>query len=100
MVNRVISKIDWNLDKEKTVHEVTVMINGETIKINVSRVFRGRNPVLKWHSVNIMDDDSEKQIRLFCEDQYNQEEADALVQKIREGKIANLTGYLAEWNRK
>lgn len=82
------------------MHEVIVMINGETIKINVSRVFRGRNPRLKWYSVNIMDDVSGKQVRLFCEDQYNQEEADALVQKIQEGKIADLTGYLAEWNRK
>ena len=81
------------------MHEVIVKIKGETIKINVSRVFRGRNPVIKWYSVNIMDDDSGKQIRLFCEDQYNQEEADILVQIISEGKITDLTGYLAEWKK-
>ena len=76
------------------------MINRENIKMNVSRVFCGRNPITKRYSVIIMDDDSGKEARLFCEDQQNQEEAKALVQKIREGKIVDLTGYLAEWNKK
>ena len=81
------------------MQEVILMINGETVEMNVSRVFRGKNPVTKQYSVNIMDDESGKQVRLFCKDQQNQEEADALVQKIREDKIADLTGYLAVWNR-
>lgn len=82
------------------MQEVILMINGQKVKINVSRVFCGRNPNTKRYSVNIMDDDSGKQVRLFCEEQQNQEEADALAQKIREGKIIDLTGYLAEWNGK
>lgn len=32
---------------------------------------------------NIRDDGSGKQVYLFCEDKYDQEEADALLQKIR-----------------
>lgn len=82
------------------MREVILMISGNTIKINMSRVFCGKNPRTEKYSVYIMDDDNEKEVRLFCKDQYNHEEAAALVQKIRDGKITDLTGYLAEWNKK
>lgn len=80
------------------MQEVVLMINRQNVKINVSRVFLGRNPVTGRYSVNIMDDDSGKQVRLFCEDKQNREETTALVQKIHECKITDLTDYLAEWN--
>lgn len=80
------------------MQEVILMINEQEIKINVSRVFCGKNPRTKRYCVCIMDDDDGKQVRLFCEDSQSQEETNALVQKIREGKIADLTDYLAEWN--
>lgn len=85
------------MDKEKIMQEVILIINGQTVKVKVSRVFCGRNPMTEQCSVNIMEDDSGKQVRLFCEDRKNYEEANTLVQKIHEGKITDLTDYLAEW---
>lgn len=76
------------------MQEVILIINGQTVKVKVSRVFCGRNPMTEQCSVNIMDDDSGKQVRLFCEDRKNYEEANTLVQKIHEGKITDLTDYL------
>lgn len=78
--------------------EVILRINEQNVKLNVSLVFYGRNPMTKRYMVCISDQAVGKQVRLFCEDPFDQNEANALVQKIREGKISDLTGYLAEWN--
>lgn len=77
------------------MQEVIVMINGETIKINALRVFHWRNPKTNRHGVAFMEANTEKWVRLFCQDG---EEAETLTQRISEGKIANLTTYQAEWN--
>lgn len=80
---------------KETMRKVIVMINGENLEINAIRVFYGKNPVTNRCSVNFLDADSGKWIRLFW---LEQEEANMLVQKIREGKITDLTDYQAEWN--
>ncbi len=79
---------------QETVRKVIVTINGENLEINATRVFRGMNPTTGRCSVAIMDADSEKWLWLFW---LEQEEADILVQKIRNGEITDLTGYHAEW---
>lgn len=77
------------------MQEVIVMLNEEPVKINALRVFHWRNPKTNRHGVSLMEADTEKWVRLFCQDE---EEAETLTQKINEGKIADLTTYLAEWN--
>ena len=77
------------------MQEVIVMINGKTIKINAIRVFHWRNPKTNRHGVSFMEANTEKWVRLFCQ---NGEEAETLTQRINEGKIADLTIYQAEWN--
>lgn len=42
-----------------------------------------------------MDANSNKGIRLYCK---TEEEAKRLTQKIREGKMTDLTAYPAKWN--
>ena len=79
--------------EELTMREVSVMINGEIVKINMVRVFNARNPWTDRHSVNFILSGSKKGVRLFCQDS---EEAKTLVKKIREGKITDLTDYPAE----
>ena len=80
---------------QEPIQKVCVTINDENLEINATRVFYGRNPVTNLCSVNFMDVDSKKWIRLFW---MGQEEADLLVKKIREGEITDLTGYQAKWN--
>lgn len=77
------------------MQEVIVMIDGETVKINALRVFHWRNPKTNRHGVAFMEAETEKWVQLFCQDK---EEADTLDQEIREGKLADLTAYPAEWN--
>lgn len=80
---------------QEPIQKVCVTINDENLEINATLVFCGRNPVTNLCSVNFMDVDSKKWIRLFW---MEQEEADLLVKKIREGEITDLTGYQAKWN--
>lgn len=75
--------------------EVSVKVNGETVKMHVERLFRSRNPVTKKHYVNFKEAGSKRGVRLLCRDE---EEAEALVRGIREGEITDLTGYNAEYN--
>ena len=77
------------------MQEVIVMINGETIKINPLRVFHWRNPKTNCHGVSFMEANTEKWVRLSCQDG---EEAETLIQRINAGEIADLTSYQAEWN--
>lgn len=48
--------------------------------------------MIPLHFVSFMDVDTEKWVRLICQDQ---EEAEKLTQKILEGNIADLTTYPA-----
>ena len=74
---------------------VIVMINGETIKTNPLRVFHWINPKTNRHGVAFMEANTEKWVRLFCQDG---EEAETLTQRISAGNIVDLTSYQAEWN--
>lgn len=79
--------------EELTMREVSVMINGKIVKINMVRVFYARNPKTDRYSVNFILSGNQNGVRLFCQDS---EEAKTLVKKIREGKITDLTDYPAE----
>lgn len=76
------------------MYELTVKVNEKIVKVNVIRVFRSQNPFTNQYNVNLMLEKSRKGVWLFFE---NQEEADTLVQKIRDGEITDLTEYKAMW---
>lgn len=73
-------------------------MNETTEKISPSMVFHSRNPISNRYSVNIYytKDDKEKWVQLFCQEVYKETPAKELAISIREGKITDLTGYLAE----
>lgn len=75
--------------------ELIVKIEGSIEKIKATSIFNSRNPKTKRHNVNLYDTEEkwQKWVQLFCE---NEEEARTLAEDIREGKISDLTGYLAE----
>ena len=81
--------------KKGMIQEVSVMIDGEVIKINVERVFHSRNPATGRFNVNFKEAGSSRSVRLYCHDQ---EEAATLSRTIQEGKTTDLTAYPAEWN--
>lgn len=80
--------------EELTMREVSVVINGEIIKINAVLVFHYMN-LTDRHFVGFREAGSGKCVRLCCRDR---EDAETLAKKIREGTMADLTDYQAEWN--
>lgn len=85
-------------EKENTVRKtlkVCVKIGEDIINTKVTMVFRSVNPRTLQNNVNLMREGSIKGIRLYCG---NEEEAKALVGKILEGMVTDLTDYPAEWN--
>lgn len=77
------------------MQELVVEINGKVETVRASVVFHSRNPKTKRHNVNSYDTEGDKQkwVQLFCEDA---DEAKAVAEDIREGKLVDLKNYLAE----
>ncbi len=81
------------------MQKVTVKIDGAEQEISVLMVFHSRNPATQRYGVNlsyVTKLGKHRQLQLFCEDEYLEEPARELAQNIRDGKITDLTGYLAE----
>lgn len=80
------------------MQEIIIKIGGITEKINPSMVFHSRNPMTGRFGVNIYytQDETEKWIQLFCQEESTEEPAKTLSTNIREGNISDLTEYLAE----
>lgn len=81
------------------MQKVTIKIDGSEQKINVLMVFHSKNPATQRYGVNLAYTTKlgkRRQVQLFCEDEYTEEPAKELAQKIREGMITDLTGYLTE----
>lgn len=64
------------------MQKVRLNVENKIIELNVSKVFRSKNPIIIQHNVNLMDANN-KGIRLYCK---TEEEAKRLTQKIREDK--------------
>lgn len=77
------------------MQKVRLNVENKIIELNVSKVFRSKNPIIIQHNVNLMDANSNKGIRLYCK---TKEEAKRLTQKIRKSKMTDLTAYPAKWN--
>ncbi len=80
------------------MQDVIVNLNDLPVIISPAMVFHSRNPRSRRFGVNIyyMEDGNEKWVQLFCQDEYDEKQAKNLSISIREGKITDLTGYLAE----
>lgn len=78
--------------------EVIVKINGTIEKISAKMVFYSRNPKTNRYCVNLYygEDKTEGWVQVFCQEEYEREPAEELAKSICEGKITDLTGYLAE----
>ena len=81
------------------MQKVTIKIDGSEQEVNVLLVFHSKNPAtLRW-GVNLSYTNKigkQRQVQLFCEEEYLEGPARELAQNIREGKITDLTGYLTE----
>lgn len=81
------------------MQKVTVKIDGAEQEISVLMVFHSKNPATQRYGVNlayVTKPGKRRQLQLFCENEYLEEPARELAQNIRDGKITDLTGYLAE----
>lgn len=80
------------------MQELIVKIDETIEKINASMVFHSKNPATCRFGVNIYytENGKEKWVQIFCEDVYTEEPAKKLSTEIREGKISDLTNYMAE----
>lgn len=80
------------------MQEVIMKINGKVEKISASMVFHSRNPKTEHYSVNLyyIENNEEKWIQLFCQEEEKEEPAKELALGIRKGKITDLTGYSVE----
>lgn len=78
--------------------EVIVKINGTIEKIKANMVFYSQNPKTNRYCVNLRYTEcgKEKWVQVFCQDVYEREPAKELNASICEGKITDLTGYMAE----
>ena len=80
------------------MQEVIVKIDGVEEKINATHVFPSKNPATQRFCVNLYYKEKyrKKWVQVFCGEEYLEEPARELAKKINEGKITDLTGYLAE----
>lgn len=84
------------------MQKVKIKIDGSEQEVNVLLVFPSINPRTLRHGVNLVYTTKlgklgkQRQVQLFCEDEYADEPARDLDQNIRDGKITDLTGYLTE----
>lgn len=78
--------------------DVIVKINGTIEKISAKMVFYSRNPKTNRYCVNLHygEDKTEGWVQVFCQEEYERKPAEELAKSICEGKITDLTGYLAE----
>lgn len=83
---------------DSTMQDIIVKLNDLPVKISPAMVFHSRNPRSRRFGVNIYyrEDGIEKWVQLFCPNEYDEKPARELSINIREGKITDLTGYLAE----
>lgn len=74
------------------------VIDGTIEKINASTVFYSKNPASFRYNVNIyyLEDEQERWIQIFCQDEYTEEPAKTLSMNICKNKITDLTDYIAE----
>ncbi len=81
------------------MQKVTVKIDGAEQEIKVLMVFHSKNPASQRFGVNVAYTTKlgkQRQLQLFCENEYLEEPARELAQNIRDGKITDLTGYRTE----
>lgn len=81
------------------MQKVKIKIDGSEQEVKVLLVFPSVNPWSLRHGVNLVYATKlgkQRQVQLFCEDEYADEPAKELAQDIRDGKITDLTGYLTE----
>ncbi len=80
------------------MQEIVVKIDGTIEKINPSIVFHSKNPATNRFCVNLYytEEDNEKWIQVFCQDEYTEQPAKILSKNICEGKLTDITNYYAE----
>lgn len=83
------------IEEDNAAKELIVKIDGTIEKINASTVFYSKNPALFRYNVNIyyLEDEQERWIQIFCQDEYTEEPAKTLSMNICKNKI---TDYIAE----
>ncbi len=83
------------IEEDNAAKELIVKIDGTIEKINASTVFYSKNPASFRYNVNIyyLEDEQERWIQIFCQDEYTEEPAKTLSMNICKNKI---TDYIAE----